>query len=221
MVTELIAVALPTGRLFPEAVDLFAALGSTGIKTLRESRRLTVEDRAAGLRFLALKPVDIPVYVEHGAADMGIVGKDLLLEQGRDVYEPLDLGFGTCRLVVAEPASSRIQEVPQAVSCLRVATKYPRLTERHFSQRGIQVEIVQLSGSVELAPTMGLAERIVDLVDTGRTLRENGLIEVEEILKASARLIVNRASLKTEYQAIQKVIDGLQERVLARRKGTQ
>jgi ATP phosphoribosyltransferase len=220
MVTDLIAVALPTGRLFPEAVDLFVALGSAGIKTLRESRRLTVEDRAAGLRFLALKPVDIPVYVEHGAADMGIVGKDLLLEQGRDVYEPLDLGFGTCRLVVAEPASSRIQEVPQAVSCLRVATKYPRLTERHFSQKGIQVEIVQLSGSVELAPTMGLAERIVDLVDTGRTLRENGLVEVEEILRASARLIVNRASLKTEYQAIQKVIDGLQERVLARRKGT-
>jgi ATP phosphoribosyltransferase len=220
MVTDLIAVALPTGRLFPEAVDLFVALGSAGIKTLRESRRLTVEDRAAGLRFLALKPVDIPVYVEHGAADMGIVGKDLLLEQGRDVYEPLDLGFGACRLVVAEPASSRIQDVSQAVSCLRVATKYPRLTERHFSQKGIQVEIVQLSGSVELAPAMGLAERVVDLVDTGRTLRENGLVEVEEILRASARLIVNRASLKTEYQAIQKVIDGLQERVLARRGGT-
>jgi len=219
MVTDLIAVALPTGRLFPEAVDLFVALGSAGVKTLRESRRLTVEDRAAGLRFLALKPVDIPVYVEHGAADMGIVGKDLLLEQGRDVYEPLDLGFGACRLVVAEPASSRMHEVPQTVSCLRVATKYPRLTERHFSQKGIQVEIVQLSGSVELAPTMGLAERVVDLVDTGRTLRENGLVEVEEILRASARLIVNRASLKTGYQAIQKVIDGLQERVLARRGG--
>ena len=219
MVTDLIAVALPTGRLFPEAVDLFVALGSAGVKTLRDSRRLTVEDRAAGLRFLALKPVDIPVYVEHGAADMGIVGKDLLLEQGRDVYEPLDLGFGACRLVVAEPASSRMHEVPQAVSCLRVATKYPRLTERHFSQKGIQVEIVHLSGSVELAPTMGLAERVVDLVDTGRTLRENGLVEVEEILRASARLIVNRASLKTGYQAIQKVIDGLQERVLARRGG--
>lgn len=219
METDLIAVALPTGRLFPEAVDLFVALGSAGIQTLRESRRLTVEERAAGLRFLALKPVDIPVYVEHGAADMGIVGKDLLLEQGRDVYEPLDLGFGACRLVVAEPASLRIQEVPQAVSCLRVATKYPRLTERHFSQKGIQVEIVQLSGSVELAPAMGLAERIVDLVDTGRTLRENGLVEVEEILRASARLIVNRASLKTEYQAIQKVISGLQERILARGGG--
>ena len=219
MVTDLIAVALPTGRLFPEAVDLFVALGSAGVKALRDSRRLTVEDRAAGLRFLALKPVDIPVYVEHGAADMGIVGKDLLLEQGRDVYEPLDLGFGACRLVVAEPASVRMREVRQPLSCLRVATKYPRLTERHFSQKGIQVEIVHLSGSVELAPIMGLADRVVDLVDTGRTLRENGLAEVEEILKASARLIVNRASLKTRYQAIQKVIEALRERVLAQRGG--
>jgi ATP phosphoribosyltransferase len=212
VVNDLIAVALPTGRLFPEAVDLFVAQGFAGVKTLLDSRRLTVEDRAAGLRFLALKPVDIPVYVEHGAADMGIVGKDLLLEQGRDVYEPLDLGFGICRLVVAEPASVRLREVPQAVSCLRVATKYPRLTERHFSQKGIQVEIVHLSGSVELAPSMGLAERVVDLVDTGRTLRENGLVEVEEILRASARLIVNRASLKTRYEAIQKVIEALRER---------
>lgn len=219
MVNDLIAVALPTGRLFPEAVDLFVALGSAGVRTLRDSRRLTVEDRASGLKFLALKPVDIPVYVEHGAADMGIVGKDLLLEQGRDVYEPLDLGFGACRLVVAEPASLRMREVHQALSCLRVATKYPRLTERHFSQKGIQVEIVHLSGSVELAPSMGLAERVVDLVDTGRTLRENGLVEVEEVLRASARLIVNRASLKTRYEAIQKVIEALRERVLAQRGG--
>jgi ATP phosphoribosyltransferase len=220
MANDLIAVALPTGRLFPEAVDLFMALGSTEVEALRDSRRLTVEDRASGLKFLALKPVDIPVYVEHGAADMGIVGKDLLLEQGRDVYEPLDLGFGACRLVVAEPASLRKPGCPQAWSCLRVATKYPKLAERHFSQKGIQVEIVHLSGSIELAPVMGLAEWIVDLVDTGRTLRENDLVEVEEVFKASARLIVNRASLKTRYQAIQKVIEALRRRVLARGGGT-
>jgi ATP phosphoribosyltransferase len=146
---------------------------------------------------------------------MGVVGKDLLLEQGRDVYEPLDLGFGACRLVVAEPAALRLRDDPRAWTCLRVATKYPRLTERHFSQKGVQVEIVHLSGSIELAPVMGLAERIVDLVATGRTLKENGLVEVEEILKASARLIVNRASLKTRYQAIQGVIEGLRMRVTA------
>ena len=208
-----IAVALPKGRLFRDAVNLFQEWGARGVESLRDSRRLTVEDAAHGLRFLALKAVDIPTYVEHGAADIGIVGKDLLLEQGRDVYEPLDLGFGICRLVVAEPASLRLYDNPWAWTCLRVATKYPRLTERHFSQKGIQVEIVHLSGSIELAPVMGLAERIVDLVATGWTLKENGLVEVEEILKASARLIVNRASLKTRYQSMQAVIEGLRKRV--------
>jgi ATP phosphoribosyltransferase len=210
---NLIAVALPTGRLLPDALNLFTALGIAGIEALSDSRRLTFDDRARGLRFLALKAVDIPVYVEHGAADLGIVGKDLLLEQGRDVYEPLDLGFGACRLVVAEPAHHGARGDLQSFSCLRVATKYPRLTERHFSQKGIQVEIVHLSGSIELAPVMGLAERIVDLVATGRTLRENGLVEVEEILKASARLIVNRASLKTRYRAIQSLIEALRRGV--------
>jgi ATP phosphoribosyltransferase len=212
---ELMAVALPKGRLFAEALQLFTRLGSTGVEVLADSRRLTHDDPGRGLRFLALKPVDIPTYVEHGAADMGIVGKDLLLEQGRDVYEPLDLGFGRCRLIVAEPARLRQADDPAAWSCLRVATKYPRLAERHFSEKGVQVEIVHLSGSVELAPAMGLAERIVDLVDTGRTLRENGLVEVEEILKASARLVVNRASLKTRYRAMQAVIDGLRRELLA------
>ena len=215
MSNSLIAVALPKGRLFRDAVKLFQEWGSSGVAALKDSRRLTAEDAAHGLRFLALKAVDIPTYVEHGAADMGIVGKDLLLEQGRDVYEPLDLGFGACRLVVAEPASLRLHDNPWAWTCLRVATKYPRLTERHFSQKGIQVEIVHLSGSIELAPVMGLAERIVDLVATGRTLKENGLVEVEEILRASARLIVNRASLKTRYQAMQAVIEGLRKRMSA------
>lgn len=219
MADDLIAVALPKGRLFPDSLSLFAGLGVAGLETLVDSRRLTVEDPARGLKFLALKAVDIPTYVEHGAADMGIVGKDLLLEQGRDVYEPLDLGFGACRLVVAEPAQLRARDDPRAWSCLRVATKYPRLAERHFSQKGIQVEIVHLSGSVELAPAMGLAERIVDLVATGSTLRENGLVEVEEILRATARLSVNRASLKTRYQAIQQVIEALRTQVLARPGG--
>jgi ATP phosphoribosyltransferase len=211
----LLAVALPTGRLFRDATGLFAALGAAEVMTLRESRRLTCVDRTHGLRFLAVKPVDIPIYVEHGAADMGVVGKDLILEQGRDVYEPLDLGIGACRLVVAEPATLRGRSEPRAWSCLRVATKYPRLAERHFSRQGIQVEIVPLAGSVELAPAMGLADRIVDLVASGRTLRENGLVEVEEILRSSARLIVNRASLKTRYQAIQRVIEGLRGRTVA------
>jgi len=217
---ERIAVALPKGRLFPQALDLFSRIGIAEVMTLADSRRLTLDDPARGLSLLALKPVDIPTYVEHGAADLGIVGTDLLREQGRDVYEPLDLGFGVCRLVVAEPADLRLTDDPTAWASLRVATKYPRLTERHFGQKGIQVEIVSLSGSVELAPAMGLAERIVDLVDTGRTLSENGLVEVEQILQASARLIVNRASLKTRYGAIQALIDALRTQVAARRRET-
>jgi ATP phosphoribosyltransferase len=211
-----IAVALPKGRLFAAAAALFARIGVAGLETLADTRRLTYDDPGGRFRFLALKPVDIPVYVEHGAADLGIVGKDLLLEQSRDVYEPLDLGFGACRLVVAEPADLRRRDDPAAWSCLRVATKYPRLAERHFSQKGIQVEIVPLSGSVELAPAMGLAERIVDLVDSGRTLRENGLVEVEEILAATARLVVNRASLKTRYAAVQALIGALRAAVPGR-----
>lgn len=214
-----IAIALPKGRLFPAALSLFARIGIADVETLADTRRLTCDDAARGLRFLALKPVDIPIYVEHGAADLGIVGKDLLLEQGRDVYEPLDLGFGACRLVVAEPAELRRTDDPAAWSSLRVATKYPRLAERHFGQKGIQVEIVPLAGSLELAPAMGLAERIVDLVDSGRTLRENGLVEVEEILRSSARLIVNRASLKTRYRAIQALIDSLRSPGPVRRAG--
>jgi len=218
--SDRIAIAVPKGRLFPAALSLFARIGIAEVETLADTRRLTFDDTGRGLRFLALKPVDIPVYVEHGAADLGIVGKDLLLEQGRDVYEPLDLGFGACRLVVAEPAWLRLTDDPAAWSSLRVATKYPRLTERHFSQKGIQVEIVPLAGSIELAPAMGLAERIVDLVDSGRTLRANGLVEVEEILQSSARLIVNRASLKTRYRAIQTLIESLRFQAPARRGRT-
>ncbi|MBI4536482.1 MAG: ATP phosphoribosyltransferase [candidate division NC10 bacterium] len=216
MTSDRIAIALPKGRLFDETTGLFIRLGIGGVETLADTRRLTYEDADGRFRFLNLKPVDIPVYVEHGAADLGIVGKDLLLEQGRDVYEPLDLGFGRCRLVVAEPVDLSRRDDPASWACLRVATKYPRLAERHFNQKGVQVEIVHLSGSVELAPAMGLAERIVDLVDSGRTLRENGLVEVEEILRTSARLIVNRASLKTRYGAVQELIDGLRKETAGR-----
>ena len=217
---ERIAIALPKGRLFLQTLDLFSRFGIDGLTTLADSRRLTLDDPAHGLSFLVLKPVDIPTYVEHGAADLGIVGTDLLREQGRDVYEPLDLGFGSYRLVVAEPADLCRPDSPAAWSALRVATKYPTLAERHFSRKGIQVEIVHLSGSVELAPAMGLAERIVDLVDTGRTLSENGLVEVEEILRASARLIVNRASLTTRYGAIRALIDALRSQAPVRHGGT-
>jgi ATP phosphoribosyltransferase len=206
---ERLTVALPKGRLLEPSIALFEAVGAPGARRLRGSRRLAVEDRAAGLRFLVIRPADIPTYVEYGAAEAGIVGKDVLLEQARDVYEPLDLGFGACRLVVAEPANLRARDDPRDWSALRVATKYPALAERHFAAKGVHAEIICLSGSVELAPLLGLAERIVDLVASGETLRANGLVEVEEIARATARLIVNRASLKTRYARIKALIDAL------------
>ena len=205
-----LAIALPKGRLFPGSLRLLARLGITAVDALREGRRLVAEDAARGWRFLCVRAVDVPAYVEHGAADAGIVGKDQLLEQQPDVYEPLDLTFGRCRLVVAEPAALGRGDDPRRWSFIRVATKYPNLTERHFAARGVQVEVVKLGGSIELAPLVGLAERVVDLVATGRTLRDNGLVEVEEIARASARLIVNRASLKTKYAEVRRLIEALQ-----------
>lgn len=214
-----IAIALPKGRLLPEAIKLFAATGIDGLNGLTESRRLMCEDSTGAYRFLVLRPADIPTYVEYGATDMGVVGKDILLEQERDVYEPLDLKFGACRLVVARPTNLQERGRPVGFSSLRVATKYPALAERYFAERGVQVEIIHLSGSIELAPLAGLCDRIVDLVDTGRTLQENGLEEVEEIITATARLIVNRAALKTKYQQVRGMIDQLAGIIQQRGKG--
>src|SRR3989441_4034606 len=202
--------ALPKGRLTAPALQLPSAMGIEGLAA--DTRRLLLPDASRDLRFIFLKPADIPTYVEYGAADLGIVGKDILLEQQPDVYEPVDLGFGACRLVVAEPKALWERDDPAKWSWVRVATKYPILTERYFSERGIQVEIVRLDGSIELAPLVGLAERIVDLVQSGETLRVNGLVEVAEIARSTARVIVNRASMKTEYSAVTQLIDDLGKR---------
>jgi ATP phosphoribosyltransferase len=199
-VKSTLTLALPKGRLLDSAVEVLRELGVDAFDAA--SRKLIFTDEARGLRLLLLKPSDVPAYVTYGAADLGIVGKDILAEQAPDVYEPLDLGFGFCRLVVAEPRELWERDDPSKWSWVRVATKYPRMTEAYFSERGIQVEIVRLDGSIELAPLVGLADRIVDLVQSGETLRANGLVEVAEIMRSTARLIVNRASMKTEYAAV-------------------
>ncbi len=209
--TTALTLALPKGRLLDPALALLGGMGVKGLDA--DSRRLVLADEAMGLRFIFLKAADIPTYVEYGAADLGIVGKDILLEQERDVYEPVDLGFGFCRLVVAEPKELWERDDPAKWSWVRVATKYPTLTERYFSARGIQVEIVRLDGSIELAPLVGLAERIVDLVQSGETLRANGLVEVAEILTSTARLIVNRASLKTAHAQVNALIHAMRQEV--------
>ena len=183
---KLLTLALPKGRLLRPALEMLRSMGLDGVEA--DSRKLIFSDEKHGLRFLILKPADVPTYVEYGAADLGIVGKDILLEQEPDVYEPLDLGFGFCRLVVAEPKQLWERDDPSKWSWVRVATKYPVLTERYFSERGIQVEMVRLDGSIELAPLVGLADRIVDLVQSGETLRANGLVEVAEITRSTARL---------------------------------
>jgi ATP phosphoribosyltransferase len=202
-----LTLALPKGRLLDPALDLLRELGVSGIDP--DSRKLIFRDVGRDLEILLLKPADVPAYVIYGAADLGVVGKDILLEQEPDVYEPLDLGFGFCRLVVAEPRTLWERDDPAKWSWVRVATKYPRLTEQYFSERGIQVEIVRLDGSIELAPLVGLADRIVDLVQSGETLRANGLVEVAEITRSTARVIVNRASMKTEHAAVTRLIDDM------------
>jgi ATP phosphoribosyltransferase len=202
-----LTLALPKGRLLDPALDLLGRLGIRGLD--EDTRRLLIADPARDLRFIFLKPADIPTYVQYGAADLGIVGKDILAEQEPDVYEPVDLGFGHCRLVGAEPGELGERDDPARWSWVRVATKYPVLTERYFSARGIQVESIRLDGSIELAPLVGLAERIVDLVQSGETLRANGLVEVAEILTSTARLIVNRAALKTAHAQVNALIDAV------------
>ncbi|HEV8529800.1 MAG TPA: ATP phosphoribosyltransferase [Methylomirabilota bacterium] len=203
--------ALPKGRLLDPALQLLSAMGIRGLEA--DTRKLLLADAERDLRFIFLKPADIPTYVQYGAADLGIVGKDILAEQQPDVYEPVDLGFGFCRLVVAEPRELWERDDPAKWSWVRVATKYPTLTERYFSERGIQVEMIRLDGSIELAPLVGLAERIVDLVQSGETLRVNGLVEVAEIMTSTARLIVNRASLKTAHARVSALIAAMRQEV--------
>jgi len=174
------------------------------------SRRLLWEELEQGFRFMVIRPTDVPIYVEHGAADLGVVGHDVLREEQRDVYEPMSLGFGHCRLVVAGPPEIRNESL-HLRHRLRVATKYPRLARQHFLQRGISAEVVSLSGSVELAPQVGLADLVVDMVQTGHTMRENNLVEIDEIMSSEACLIVNRASHKLRLREINRLMKRIAE----------
>lgn len=197
-------VALSKGKLLAGTEALFRRAALPFPES--EGRRLVVD--LNGLSFLFVKDADVPTYVEYGAADCGIAGRDVLLESGSDVYQPLDLGFGGCRLVVARPLGSPTGYA--GASTVRVATKYPKVAAAHFQGKGISVEIVRLAGSVELAPGLGLADCIVDVVETGRTLQENGLEVVEEIAASSARLIVNRASFHARREEVSRLLLRLQ-----------
>ena len=204
-----ITIAIPKGRNLKPSIEIFKSIGFNASPMIEDTRRLLFELSRENVKFLVIRDTDIPTYVEYGAADIGVSGKDVLTEQGRDIYEPLDLKFGFCRMVLAEPKELRAEDDPSKWTHIRVATKFPKITENYFRNKGIQVEIVKLYGSIELAPIVGLSERIVDLVSSGQTLKENGLVEVEEIMKITARLIVNRASLKTKYERINNIIEEL------------
>ncbi|MGD0845555.1 MAG: ATP phosphoribosyltransferase [Geobacteraceae bacterium] len=211
--TDFITIAIPKGRILQDSVALFGKIGISCSELLGDTRKLIFENRAQRMRYMIVRATDVPTYVEYGCADLGIVGKDTLLEQEKDLYEPLDLKFGYCRMVVAEPAELSRNDDPAGWTSIRIATKYPNFTEKYFTGKGVQVEIIKLYGSIELAPLVGLSERIVDLVSTGETLKQNGLVEVETIAEITTRLIVNRASLKTKHKRITEIIEGLEKQV--------
>ncbi len=208
----MITIALSKGRLAEKALDLLEAAGYDVSAGREESRKLILEDEKTGLRFIMAKPADVPTYVEYGAADLGVVGKDTLLEEGRNLYEVIDLGFGACRMCVCGPVSlkGKLDQIPNK----RVASKYPNITRAYFEgTKKESVEIIKLNGSVELAPLIGLAEVIVDIVESGRTLKENGLDVLETVADISARVVVNRVSMKMKEAEIVPMIDALRKQV--------
>lgn len=205
-----ITIALAKGRLATQTMGILAKCGITCPEMEdKSSRKLIFTNEELGYRFFLAKAGDVPTYVEYGAADIGIVGKDTLLEEGRKLYEVLDLNLGKCRMCVAGPASAR--EALDSGRMIRIATKYPAIAKDYFNNvRHQTVEIIKLSGSIELAPIVGLSEVIVDIVETGSTLRENGLEVLEEVCPLSARMVVNRVSMKMEQDRIGRLIRDMQ-----------
>lgn len=200
----MITLAVPKGRVQDEAIALFAKAGVDLSPIQDGSRRLVFELPAAGLRVLVVRDADVPTYVEHGAADLGIAGRDVLEERGSDLYEPLDLKIGACRLAVAEPMDPPARAVDDEGrgAHLRYCTKFPNLTRRHLEKSGTVADVIKLSGSVELGPLTGLCDRIVDLVSSGETLRQHRLREIETILEVTSHLVVNRAAWKVRRRPI-------------------
>lgn len=202
----MITLAISKGRILEEGLPLLSRAGIVPEEDPRSSRKLVIPVKGGEFRLLVIRAQDVPIYVEYGAADLGIAGKDVLMEQGGlNLYEPLDLGIARCRMVVAGRRDRSSHEKRP-----RVATKYAETTRRFFAERGSQVEIIPLSGSMELAPQVGLADWIVDLVDTGNTLKANGLVVLDQIAEISSRLIVNKGSMKMKHSAIRAVIQRLE-----------
>lgn len=213
--TDELVIALSKGRILDDTLPLLARIDIAPTDDPAVSRKLVLETTQPGVKLLIIRATDVPTYVEYGAADLGIAGKDVLMEyEGRDYYEPLDLGIARCRMMVAGPPDGDTNQ-----QRLRIATKYARTARDYFARRGVQAEIIKLYGSMELAPLVGLADHIVDLVDTGNTLRANGLVATETICEISSRLIVNKAAMKTKHARVNAVVNALRDIVEGRRDG--
>ncbi len=202
--TEQLTIAMPKGRIFQEAAGLLRKAGYRLPPEFDDSRKLIIDVEEENFRFILSKPMDVATYVEHGVADLGIAGKDVLLEEERDVYEVLDLKISGCYLAVAGLPGTKMNDVAP-----KVATKYPNVAAAYFREQGEQVEIIKLNGSIELAPLIGLSDRIVDIVSTGRTLKENGLVEYETITAITSRLIVNPVSYRIKDERIREIVNAL------------
>jgi len=204
--TESLTIALSKGRILDETLPLLAAAGIEPLDNPRTSRKLIFDTSQSNIKLVIIRATDVPTFVEFGAADLGVSGKDVLMEHDGDLFELLDLGIARCRLMVAEPVEMAANDDPANWSRLRIATKYVRISRRFFAAKGIQTEIIKLYGSMELAPQAGLADRIVDLVDTGNTLKANNLVEVEHIANISAWLVGNTASMKLKHELMKSTI---------------
>ncbi|MCC5856794.1 MAG: ATP phosphoribosyltransferase [Ectothiorhodospiraceae bacterium] len=210
--SDILTIALSKGRILEDTLPLLAEAGIEPAEPPGRSRKLVLDTNREGVKIVILRATDVPTYVQYGAADLGVAGKDVLMEHGgRDLYEPLDLGIARCRMMVAGKPGAN-----EGHDALRVATKFVNITRRYFAEQGRQVETVKLYGSMELAPLAGLADLIVDLVDTGNTLKANGLEPLEHIADISSRLIVNRAAMKMKHRRIKGLIDRLAAAVNAR-----
>ncbi len=206
----MLTIALSKGRVFDETLPLLAAAGIAPAEDPETSRKLIIDSNRPDVRFIIVRASDVPTYVQRGAADLGVSGKDVLLEHGGEgLYQPVDLGIGRCRMVVAAKASFDYEGALKRGARLSVATKYVITAREHFAAKGMHVDLIKLYGSMELAPLVGLADAIVDLVSSGKTLKANGLVAVEEIMAISARLIVNPAALKLKRDTVQPVLDAL------------
>lgn len=205
---DYLTIALPKGKLFKLSADLLGKAGYTAEGLSEKSRKLVIANEETKLRFIITKTADVPTYVEYGAADIGIIGEDVLRETEKNVYELLDLGFGRCHLMMAVTKANKRPRLSDYANT-RVATKYPKIAAEFFNRQGMQMEYIHLGGSIELGPIVGLADSIVDIVETGTTLRENDLEEIAHIMDATARLIVNRASFKLKFSRINPLVKQL------------